>query len=110
MFRLYVVFHGSPCKSKVITLFTKNSIVAHFLTLLFFSIFAIHDEARFCTIPFDFKVDSIEMLPHLSFVVMCVGTSRTLVRCSGMFYKLVLSHRFLFSCFVITFLAFILRV
>ena len=75
MFRLYVVFHGSPCKSKVITLFTKNSIVAHFLTLLFFSIFAVHDKARFCTIPFDFKVGSIEMLPHLCFVVMCKGTS-----------------------------------
>ena len=67
MFRLYVVFHGSPCKSKVITLFTKNSIVAHFLTLLFFSIFAIHDEARFCIIiPFDIKVGSIEMLSHLN--------------------------------------------
>ena len=77
MFRLYVVFHGSLCKSIVVTLFTKNSIVAHFLTLLFFSIFAIHDEARFCTliIPFDFKVDLIEMLLNLSFVVMCVGTS-----------------------------------
>ena len=77
MFRFYVVPHGSLCKSIVVTLFTKNSIVAHFLTLLFFSIFAIHDEARFCTlsIPFDFKVDLIEMLPHLTFVVVCVGTS-----------------------------------
>ena len=78
MFRFYVVLHGSLCKSIVATLFTKNSIVAHFLTLLFFSIFAIHDEAGFpftITFPFDFKVDLIEMLPHLGFVVMCVGTS-----------------------------------
>ena len=75
MFRDYVVLHGSLCKSIVVTLFTKNSIVAHFLTLLFFSIFAIHDEARFCTFPFDIEVDSIEMYPQVSFVVMCVGTS-----------------------------------